>query len=128
MAKQYKKEKLSEKEKKAIGANLLSSVAKNRIFLVLLIALVAGIIATVVITKDTDKKEKQTGRMQIGQYYQKQLQCYQDGDCPDDSFCGPDGLCKSGDLLQTIRPPKILGRGRAGEGDTRRVSFKTQGQ
>ena len=50
------------------------------------------------------------------------------GDCPDDSFCGSDGLCKTGDLLLTLRAPKILGRGRASEGDVNRVSLKTQGQ
>jgi hypothetical protein len=128
MKKRISREKLSQKEKKAIGSNILASVAKNRLALVFIIAIIAGIIAGVIYYNNKDKPENQSEKMQIGQYYEKQLQCYQDGDCPDDAFCGPDGLCKTGDLLLTLRAPKILGRGRASEGDVNRVSLKTQGQ
>lgn len=96
-----------------------------------MVLVIVGIVVLINKNKDSKSgsgtKEPQLG-YQVGQYYEKQMQCYQDGDCPDGTFCNPMGLCVTSQMLPTVQAQPILGRGRAGEGSTYRVSSRTQGQ
>lgn len=117
---------------RAAGSRALASVARRKLIVLLSIGLVLLIVGIVVMwnrDKKDDKttKEPQLG-MQVGQYYEKQMQCYQDADCPDGTFCNPLGICVTSQMLPTVQAQPVLGRGRAGEGSTFRVSSRTQGQ
>lgn len=118
---------------RATGALVISSVARRRIAALMVGGLILIIIGVIVLTqkKDSSKtstSEPQTGMMQVGQYYEKQKQCYSDNDCPDNTYCTPAGVCSSTDSLPLRQSQPILGRGRAGEGTIFRVSSRTQGQ
>ena len=120
--------KISNTEKKAAGALIIGSVAKKRLALVLVVGLLL-IFAGVVIGKTTcGDKEPMTGE-QVGQYYEKQLQCYEDSECPAYTYCDSHGYCVSEIVKPTMRADPVLGRGRGGEGpDVVRISTQTQGQ
>lgn len=118
-------------ETRATGWGILSSVANRRLMSLLVIGIIIIIVAVIVIGQRKDR-EKSTQEpmlgMQVGQYYEKQKQCYQDADCPDGTFCNSMGMCVSSDTLPLRQAQPVLGRGRAGEGSTYRISSRTQGQ
>lgn len=121
---------------RASGSRALAGVARRKLVVLFCIGLLCLIVGVIFLANkdkgDKDGKkgtsEPQTGMMQVGQYYDKQLQCYQDADCPDGTFCNPEGMCVTNQMLPAIQAQPILGRGRAGEGSTYRVSSRTQGQ
>lgn len=59
----------------------------------------------------------------VGENLNKQLQCYQDSDCPNRTFCDSRGMCVPSELLPRYSEKRVLGRGRGGEGaDVMRVA------
>ena len=68
--------------------------------------------------KGTKKENMQLQRLNL----RKQLHCYQDADCPDNTFCDPRGMCVPSELLPQYVEAPVLGRGRGAEGsDVTRV-------
>lgn len=128
-----KKTRKLQLETRAIGWGILSSVARRRLVALLVIGVIIMIVGAVAIKQNNKKKngeeaaETLTG-MQVGQYYEKQKQCYMDEDCPDNTYCNSMGLCVSTDGVPLVQARPVLGRGRAGEGGVLRVSKKLQGQ
>ena len=83
--------------------------------------------------KGTNKPEKQTAQrvsarqLQVGQRFNKAKQCTKDDECPDQQFCDKRGLCVTVDLLPPL-PSITDGRGRAAEGEDKRVTTANQTQ
>ena len=79
----------------------------------------------------TNSPEAQTGMDALGMRLDKQKQCYQDDDCPDNTYCDRFGYCIPAEMQQPpddagSDPEPVLGRGRAGEGSN--VSVTTPNQ
>ena len=102
--------------------------------LVVLISVVA--MSVFLLTRDKKKTKSASAKEQlsiIGLDDSKQLHCYSDADCPDNTFCDPRGMCNPNEMLPIMpaQPIIIPGRGRGGEGsDAVRDSpgTKSQGQ
>lgn len=111
---------------KLVKTKVIGDVARQRLGYFLgfgLLFVVAGFVFWFACKKD----EKQQA-VQVGQHLDRQRECYADADCPDGTFCSPPGLC-TGSLVPGPRPSApVLGRGRAGEGDMIRATFKKQGE
>lgn len=121
--------KFSENQKlsrtRAYAARAFGTETSKRLFLLGILALVLIVVSIVCIV---NKNRETRSEPQMGQYYVKQLGCYQDADCPDNTFCDGMGLCVTTDLLPLPSARDVLGRGRAAEGKTIKASGRSQGQ
>lgn len=124
--KSKKSKELDNRRRKAFASKVFATETKKRLFLVAILALLL-IAVSIVCVIQRNKPEKQKGA-QVGQYFVKQMQCYQDADCPDGTFCDGLGLCVTTDLLPLPSARNVLGRGRASEGKTIKASARSQGQ
>ena len=112
--------------RKAYASAAIGAESKKRLFLIGILAVFLIVIAVICIINKN--KEGNGSEPQIGQYFVKQMQCSQDADCPDNTFCDGMGLCVTMDLLPLPTSRNVLGRGRAAEGKTIKASVRSQGQ